>query len=55
MTEKNKIAVVSELPTTTVRVLQDEKEQKYDLVTVDEALTEILTTIRELKENLIGK
>lgn len=58
MTEKKeevrKIAVVSELPKQSVKVVETEDGKKYDLVTQDEALTEILETTRELKKNMLG-
>ncbi|MFW6129616.1 MAG: hypothetical protein ACOC56_00440 [Atribacterota bacterium] len=52
--EQRKIAVVSELPQTTVRVAEDENGERYDLITKEEAITEMLESIREIKKGLVG-
>lgn len=48
-----KIAVVNELPSVNTRIGTDKDGNEYTLVTTEEALTEILTTIRDIKK-LVG-
>jgi len=50
--EERKIAVVSELPNVPTRIAVGDDKEEYELITRDEALTEILQTTRELKEKL---
>lgn len=48
-----KTIVVAQLPTQPVNKATDEKGNEFNLLTVDEALTEILETIRALKKGLL--
>lgn len=47
---KREFIVVNELPTQQARIAVGDDKKEYELVTRDEALTEILQTMRELKE-----
>jgi hypothetical protein len=47
-----KFVVVNELPTVQTREAQDENEQPVELITMPEAITEILTLVREIKKGL---
>ncbi len=52
----NKIAVVKDLPTAIVRVAEDENtKEKYDLITMEDAMTEILEKVREIAKATVGK
>ncbi len=54
--EENNVLVVKELPKTSLRVAKDEASgETYDLITTEEALTDILKTVKELKEGVLGK
>lgn len=48
----NKILVVSELPQTSLKFVQDEKGNNVECITVTEALTEILETVRKLEKSI---
>lgn len=50
---KKEILVVQQLPTQQVTTTKY-GDKEYDLITADEALTEILKTVRELKRGLIA-
>lgn len=50
--KEKKILVVQQLPTTPVRDVKDEEGNEFDCVTVEEALTEILTTVRDIKKQV---
>jgi len=55
MAEKEKeFVVVSELPQIATRKVQDEEGKEYDLVTLNEAVKEILEISRELKKGITG-
>ena len=51
---KEEIFVVDSLPKNQVREGLSEDGKKFQFVTRDEALTEILKTIRELKKGITG-
>jgi hypothetical protein len=55
MTEENNFLVVSELPQTQVRVVKAEDGKTYDLITTEEAVKEILETIRLISKSVVGK
>ena len=48
-----KTVVVSQLPQQQVNKALDENGNEFNLVTIDEALTEILETSRQLKKGLL--
>jgi hypothetical protein len=48
-----KTLVVEQLPTQAVNKALDEKGNEFDLITRDEAMTEILEAIRQLKKGLL--
>lgn len=50
--KETKTIVVNELPTQQLREAVDESNNKVELITVNEALTEILEICRDLKEVL---
>ena len=52
--EKNKkgVLVVSELPTQQLRSLVDKEGTEYDVLTIDEALTELVNNIRQIKKSV---
>lgn len=55
MTEqKNELAVVVELPQIPTRVVEGSDGKNYELVTLTEAVKEILETVRELKKGING-
>jgi len=57
MTEKEKeekLLVVSELPQAPMRKVQGEDGDVYNLITKEEAILEILETVRELKKGITG-
>ena len=47
--EAPELLVVRELPTTQVRNAEGDNGKRYDLVTIEEAVTEILKLAREIK------
>jgi hypothetical protein len=47
----NEILIVNELPTTQYRVHETE-EKTYDLITLNEAIKEILESVRVLRKNI---
>ena len=49
---KKGILVVSELPTQQVRSGLDKDGNEYDLITIEEALTELLTHVRQIKKSV---
>ncbi|HED06276.1 MAG TPA: hypothetical protein ENI61_06305 [Ignavibacteria bacterium] len=50
--EEKDFIVVSELPQVQTRVAQGNDEKEYDIITRDEALTEILKNSREITERI---
>lgn len=52
--EKNKkgILVVSELPTQQIRTLVDKEGIEYEVLTIEEAITELLTHVRQIKKSV---
>jgi|TARA_Y100000296_G_C5112204_1_gene225775 hypothetical protein len=46
-TKERGVAVVNELPKQDVRVVVDKDDNEFDVLTKEEALTEILTKVRE--------
>jgi hypothetical protein len=53
--EIEKTLVVKDLPQTQIRRVTGEDGNEYNLVTVEEAITEILEKITELSKAMIGK
>lgn len=53
--EIEKTLVVKDLPQTQVRRVTGEDGKEYNLVTVEEAITEILDKVTELSKATIGK
>ncbi len=51
--DKKDFVVVQELPQVSTRQVSD-GDKEYDLVTVPEALKEILETVREIKKGVTG-
>ncbi len=52
--EETALLVVDELPKLPTRVVVGEDGKRYDLLTRDEALLEILETVRVLKKGITG-
>ena len=52
--QENDFLIVPELPQTPVRVIEGEEGKKYDLITTQEALKEILESVREIKKGTVG-
>ena len=52
-TEDSKVLVVAQLPTQPTNRVKDESGAEYNLVTIEEALTEILEIARQLKKGLL--
>lgn len=50
-----KVLVVSKLPVSEYRELQDDKGETYQCVTTDEALTEILESVRVIRKELTNR
>jgi hypothetical protein len=50
--EKN-ILVVTELPKREIKNFTDDKNEEFELITIDEALTEIYKSVRRLERALI--
>jgi len=51
--DKKGVLVVSELPTQQIRIGIDSKDNKeFMILTVEEALTEILTHVREIRKSV---
>lgn len=50
--EERDFIVVSELPQVQTRIAQGNDNKEYDMITVDEALTEILKNSRETIERI---
>lgn len=46
--------VLNELPTEPTRRVFDQEGKEYQVVTRDEALTEILQAVREIKKGVVG-
>lgn len=51
---EEKTLVVQELPQTPTRKVKGEDGNIYNLMTIDEAISEILEIIRELKKGITG-
>ena len=51
-TTEKKLIVVQELPTQAMREVQTPEGENYECMTITEALTEIVETIRELKKKI---
>ena len=51
---EEKLLVVSELPQAPMRKVQGEDGKLYNLITKEEAILEILETVRELKKGITG-
>ena len=49
---KKSILVVSELPTQQIRNAIDKDGNEYDVLTIEEALTEILNLVRQIKKSV---
>ena len=49
---KKGILVVSELPTQQIRTLVDKDANEYEVLTIEEALTELLTHVRQIKKSV---
>ena len=49
---KKSVLVVSELPTQQVRNAVDKDGNEYDVLTTEEALTEILSLVRQIKKSV---
>ncbi len=55
MSEKEKDwIVVPELPQTPTRIIEGDDGKEYDLITLTEAVKEILEIVRELKKGITG-
>ncbi len=52
--EKNELGIVVELPQVPTRTIEGSDGKKYELVTLTEAVKEILETVRELKKGING-
>lgn len=52
--EEKKMAVVVELPQVQTRTINDSEGNEYELVTLTEAVQEILEISRELKKGITG-
>lgn len=50
--EKPRLLVVQQLPTQNIREYEDGEGNKFDLITTDEALTEILEKVREIHKSV---
>ena len=48
--KQKKVLAVAELPVETIRSYKDEKGNEYELILNQEAITEILETVREIKK-----
>lgn len=48
-----KTVVVAQLPTQSVTKARDEEGNEFNLITMEEAITEILERVRELKKGLL--
>jgi len=48
--KENPILVVSELPTQKVNLVTDEAGKEFSLMTVEQALTELVSNVREIKK-----
>lgn len=49
---KKSVLVVNNLPTQVIRSGRDDDGKEYDLMTIEEALTEILQSVREIKKSV---
>lgn len=58
MTEKEKkersTLVVRELPKAELRVGTDNSDNEYNLLTIEEALTKLLSDVEEVKKGVLG-
>jgi len=52
--QEEKLLIVSELPQVPTRIVDGSDGSKYNLVTVTEAIKEILEISRELKKGITG-
>jgi len=52
--KEEKLLVVSELPQVPTRKVEGDDGNTYNLTTVNEAIQEILETVRELKKGITG-
>lgn len=50
--KKPKILVTTELPKQEIRNVRDKEGEEYECITVEEALTELVNNIREIKKSL---
>ena len=50
--EEKKTIVVAQLPQVNTRQVADEAGKEYDCLTIEEALTEIVEAIREIRSKL---
>lgn len=55
MPENKDILVVPELPQSPVRTIEGDDGKTYELITVSEAIKEILESTRRIEEGLFGK
>ena len=50
---KVNLQVVAQLPTQNIRTYKDEDGKEHEFITIEEALSELLTSIREIKKAVI--
>jgi hypothetical protein len=52
-TKEKNILVVTELPKREIKNFTDDKNEEFELITIDEALTEIYKSVKRLERALI--